>query len=663
MAKSHTGESMSQPDSMPSQPPRLDAAPPAAPPDVPATQAAARKQWLFLLRLTLLVLLVVLSFKLVRAGLFAMSAYNSAAELRLLSRSGDLAAADLAQAQTSVAEAARSVASLERELRLFAPVLRGAKFVPRLGPTVAAIPELLIAGRELSLIASEGLRLTAEAQAAAEAAAPADPAEAPLTRAALAAMADNPEAFAFFAERAAVAQTALDHVDAAAVLPSLAEPVAQLQSALQLAAAGLEMSPALPELLGYYGPRNYLLLVQNNQELRPTGGFISAVGLLSLHNGEPGDLDFTDSYNIRRDDVDHPTAPAPMRQHMGIELMFVRDSNWSPDLPTTAELVRALYTQDTGQAVDGVITVDLRVVELLVDALGPLEVKGADVPITGDNLIEQIIRFWDQPVETGDTIESAGQEEWWKQRKDFMPALAQAALNRVRGGHFNPLRLLDAARVALDERAIQVWLANPTSAATLAAQGWDGGLQPQAGADLLALVDTNMGYNKVDAVLQRSLAYTVTWPDGPAAPALAEAAVTYVHPQEAPGYVCDPRPCYGNNYADMIKRCYFDYVRLYVPAGSELIEIAGVEPDSVDAGLGENGTQVFAGFFQMLPGAEHVVRFRYRLPPQITPPGYTLLVRRQSGAGPLPLRVDVNGRTLDTVVKDGALLWSPAAGD
>ena len=120
MAKSHTGESMSQPDSMPSQPPRLDAAPPAAPPDVPATQAAARKQWLFLLRLTLLVLLVVLSFKLVRAGLFAMSAYNSAAELRGLSRSGDVTAADLAQAQTSVAEAARSVASLERELRLFA---------------------------------------------------------------------------------------------------------------------------------------------------------------------------------------------------------------------------------------------------------------------------------------------------------------------------------------------------------------------------------------------------------------------------------------------------------------------------------------------------------------------------------------------------------------
>ena len=126
---------------------------------------------------------------------------------------------------------------------------------------------------------------------------------------------------------------------------------------------------------------------------------------------------------------------------------------------------------------------------------------------------------------------------------------------------------------------------------------------------------------------------------------------------------CVAKSEYGKQYTDMIERCYFDYVRLYVPAGSQLIEIAGVEPDSVDAGLGENGTQVFAGFFQMLPGAEHVVRFRYRLPPQITPPGYTLLVRRQSGAGPLPLRVDVNGRTLDTVVKDGALLWSPAAGD
>ncbi len=64
----------------------------------------------------------------------------------------------------------------------------------------------------------------------------------------------------------------------------------------------------------------------------------------------------------------------------------------------------------------------------------------------------------------------------------------------------------------------------------------------------------------------------------------------------------------------------------------------------------------------MLPGAQHTVRFRYRLPPEITPEGYALLVRRQSGAGPLPLRVDVNGQAAETTVTAGNWLWSPGGG-
>lgn len=616
-------------------------------------QPISRKQWMFLLRLALLVLLVVLSYKIVRAGLFAMSAYNHAAELRQLRNDGDLSADDLTQAQVSVAEAARATAALEREMRLFAPVLRAAKPLPRIGPTVAAIPDLLIVGREYSLIAAEGLRLVAEAQNASP--------DAQMTRLALGAMADNPEAFLFFAERAAIAQKALNRIEPDKLPSALAEPAAQLQAAAELASAGLAMAPVLPELLGYYGPRSYLLLVQNNHELRPTGGFISAVGRVTVDNGEPGEIDLTDSYNIQRSDVNHPPAPEPMRERMGIELVFVRDANWSPDLPTTGQLVRALYAQDAGETVNGIVTVDLRAVELLVGAIGPLEVKGSDVPVTGENLVEQITQFWDQPLETGDTIESAGQQEWWKQRKDFMPTLAQAALNRVRGGRFNPLHLAAATLAALDERAIQVWLVDPDASALLASHGWDGSLQPQEGADLLALVDTNMGYNKVDAVLQRSISYTVTWPDGPGEPALAEAAITYLHPLDVPGYVCDQRPRYGENYDDMTRRCYFNYARLYVPGGSELISLEGVAPESVNSAPGENGTQVFAGFFEMLPGSTHTVRFRYYLPHEITLEGYALLVRRQSGVGPIPLSVNVNGATLETTLTDGSLLWSPSA--
>ena len=637
---------MSQPEPMSTQPTLIDSA--AGRPN----ETAGRRQWLFLLRIVVLVVVVVLGYKVVRAGLFGMSAYNSASELRQLQR-GDLDADELARAQASLSDVARSTAALEREMRLFAPVLRGARIVPGIGPSIAAIPGLLAAGREYTFIANEGLALAVAAQAAQPGA--------PLPRLALTAMADNPDAFAVFAERAGIAREALDRIDATRLLPKLSEPVAQLQSVAQLAEVGLGLSPQLPELMGLYGPRSYLLLVQNNHELRATGGFVSAVGLVSFEDGTPGNIDLTDSYNIRRDDVDHPWAPTPMQEHMGIQIVFLRDANWSPDLPTTGQLARTLYNQDVGTLVDGVITVDLRAVELLVGALGPLEVKGAEEPVTGENLVDQIKQFWDQPIETGDTKDSAGLQEWWKQRKDFMPALAQAAFNRVRSGRVNPLAVADAARVALDERAIQVWLVDSEVDAILAAHGWNGGMQPVEGADLLGLVDTNMGYNKVDAVLQRPLDYTVTWPDGPGQPALAEVTVTYRHPIEVPDHVCDQEPRYGDNYDAMVERCYFDFVRLYVPAGSELLGVDGVDPESADSSFGENGTQVFSGYFEMTPGSEHVVRFRYRLPPDITPEDYRLAIRRQSGSGPLPLTVDVAGQTLDTTVVDGQFLWEPSA--
>jgi len=247
-----------------------------APPAEQAGRSISRKQWLFLLRVALLVLLAVLSYKIVRVGLFAMSAYNHAAELRQLRADGDLDVADLAQVQVPVAEAARAVAGLEQEMRFFAPVLHTAEPIPRVGPTVAAIPELLVAGREYALMAGEGLRLVAEAQSGAG--------DAPLPRLALSVVADNPEAFASFAGRARIAEGALNQIDAAKLLPDLAGPLAQLQSVAQLASAGLSMAPALPDMLGYYGPRSYLLLVQNNHELRATGGFISAVGRVTVEN-------------------------------------------------------------------------------------------------------------------------------------------------------------------------------------------------------------------------------------------------------------------------------------------------------------------------------------------------------------------------------------------
>lgn len=396
-------------------------------------------------------------------------------------------------------------------------------------------------------------------------------------------------------------------------------------------------------LLGVGRPHTYLILVQNNHELRPTGGFISAVGRITLDRGRIVDLQFSDSYDIFQYGVEYPPAPQPMRDYMAIPYLTFRDANWSPDLPTTAEFARAIYRRDTGQEFDGLITVDLNALRIFVDAIGPLTAPGIDAPLTGETVVEQVMELWAHPALDGAGLAEGDLGAWWSQRKEFIPRLANAALQKLQSGEVSFVALIAAALKALNQRAVQVLVDEPTVAAILAAQGWDGALRPNAEGDFLAVVDMNMGYNKVDAVIERAIAYTVTWPSGIGHPAQATVSLTYRHPLDVVDEGCDPAPRYGDNYREMMERCYFDYVRIYVPAGSVLLETSGLEAGSVASQRGERGAEVFSGYFIQPPNRSHTVRFTYMLPEHIQPGAYNLVLQRQAGTEGLPVRLSIDG--------------------
>ncbi len=266
--------------------------------------------------------------------------------------------------------------------------------------------------------------------------------------------------------------------------------------------------------------------------------------------------------------------------------------------------------------------------------------------------------LWAQPLDSDEEI-TGNLGKWWRERKDFIPKLAQAALDKVLKGKADPIALATAALQTLDTRAIQLLVQDESVSSVLAAQGWDGTLAPLPNADFLAVVDTNMGYNKVDAVIERDLDYAVTWPVDADGQPLAVANITYTHTYTGEANLCEPKPIYGDTYDAMIERCYFDYVRLYVPVGSTLEGIAGVDADSISSQRGEKGTQVFAGYLQVKPGESKTVTFTYRLPATLTEEGYALRIERQSGTGPLPVQLDIGGVRDAFVLSDGRIDWMP----
>ena len=295
----------------------------------------------------------------------------------------------------------------------------------------------------------------------------------------------------------------------------------------------------------------------------------------------------------------HPAPPRTLTEQTGIQLLTLRDSNWSPDFPESGEVARALFAQDRGIATDGVIALDLEAVRLLVAALEPLQVPGVDQPVTGANVLDWMKRSWEAPQSATGTVKEAFTSDWFRKRKDFMAELMTAALAKLQsGGDLNVSALAQAAVAMLDGRHLQVAVDDPALAKILAEQGWDGSLRPPAEGDFLAVVDSNVGFNKANAAVTEAIAYRVE----PANGALeATLTLTYAHTAPAGAEpICDRSMRYGDSYDEIINRCYWDYLRVYAPGGSELLGADGLNRPVSEQG--EHGTTVFAGSFSLRPG-------------------------------------------------------------
>ena len=604
-----------------------------------------------LLRYLLLLIALFLLYKFAAIGYYGWRIYQAAQTLQsVAANQADMS--QIAALQPTIRSLSNGIAGVEREMRIATPLLRRLGAVPKAGTLLVNSPELLVAGKELTAILDEMMTVVGPALAAKK----------PLVgEDSVATSLSNAKAqFATMEQHAVVASVALKNTDLAGLHPKLAANNDLIQTLLRAMPAVFQIAPSLPTLIGSEKSQTYLILVQNNHELRATGGFITAVGRVKLDYGEISELDFSDSYTVYVEGHNYPKAPAAQEKYMRIPILLFRDANWSPDLPTSAQTLKAIYYQDTQVAVDGIITVDINAVTTIVDALGKLTLEGSEEPITGANIVDFLKQLWAQPLNSEGTVQAENFDiEWWKRRKDFVPALAKAILQRVQSGDFDKLALVNAALHSLDQRFVQVWVNDKDAAKALAWQGWDGGLEPESASDFLALVDTNMGYNKVDSVLSRRLDYKVVWSEGNQGPAQATVTIVYEHPFAVPSEEkCDNTPRYGNSYDEMTERCYFDYVRLYTPTGSKLIKAEGFADTTVETLRGEKGTQIFAGYFIMKPGTQHVVRFTYTLPPAIHVDGYHLRVQKQSGIATLPLTIEVNSRQAALELSNGTLDWA-----
>jgi hypothetical protein len=426
-----------------------------------------------------------------------------------------------------------------------------------------------------------------------------------------------------------------------------------LDPMLPLMEDGLAVATALPRALGAAseGPKTYLLLAQNEDELRPTGGFITAIGTLVIQNGRVLRVNFVDSGDVDNWAYPYPQAPWQLEQYMNSPVLILRDANWFPDFPTSALYAESLYAYRYSHSVDGVIAFNQHMLVTLLEATGPIQVDGESTPIDAQNVIAYMRSSKSPPA--GQAVPAD-----WK-RKGFIDRIAKALLVKLfEGQEFSWEKMGSVLLQGLDQDHLLLQFDDPALTTVMARHGWDGALRYEGG-DFLMVVDTNIGFNKTNALVDTTLTYDVDLGD------LAQPAgtLTVTHRNNSSADV----PCLQwraerlPGEADYpMDACYWNYMRVYVPSGTKLLDATPqrvpddwmIWSDGVDGPvdlLEEDleGLQAF-GTLMVIPGSDSQLhRFHYRLPEQVlTTQGnqirYRLHVEKQPGTLAIPLTVRIH---------------------
>lgn len=576
--------------------------------------------------LLLAMLLGLVAFDLAGLTLEARAAIDAIGSVHRQVLGGGADVANLRANGEALEAASGRLATVERRLHPYTPVLAAVSVVPSLGSRIEAAHALLAIHRTLSSAAAETLNLTADA--AERLTSPRDTAGEPLSELVEVLVSKRGSVL----EQLTAVERAsrrLDTMSTAAGGLLDDRQTAALRDTAEMLRTALRAALLAPHALGASKPMRYLLLAQKSDELRPTGGFIGNVAFLTVANGKLRNLTYLRSYLVEDPTRPRVPAPPPFRRYQGMRDWNLRDANWHPDFRASADEIGRFLKLNGVEPVDGVLAFDQQALGILLAAVGPVDVPGHDVRVTTANAYTVLEHF----------AHSTGDRRAWFSARPFYAALSDAVLKttaeRLRA---DPRAVIGALQAMVAEKHLLTAF-QEDDLQDLAERLGAGGRAPVASDDVLYVVDAQVDHGAPFRAIEQTIHYR---PD----PVTGRAVLTidYVN---------------GNPMADANKRLA-DYLRVYVPAGARLTSVSGLA--DAQPARRVDGLTEFAGFLDLPAGSRRRVEFQYWLPPRLparwSSSGYALHVPKQPGTDGHRLLV----QTPQGVLFDGRLTTDRVVG-
>lgn len=392
----------------------------------------------------------------------------------------------------------------------------------------------------------------------------------------------------------------------------------------------------LPSLLGESKEKKYLVLFQNNNELRSTGGFITAYAIFRIDKGVIHVDSSNDIYSLDNTIYGKTRAPEPILKYLpNVSVLNLRDSNLSPDFIESMKTFNSLYQRAGGRVnVDGIIAIDTHVLISVIKILDD-KVDAAGITFTTKEdkrcNCPQAIYVLEDTISRPVNYQKGG-------RKDLLGVLLYAIMEKALSSspklYWGPL--FQSLLTQTSEKHVLFYLYNQDAQKGIEALNAAGRIKIFEG-DYLHINDTNFGGQKSNMYVRENVeqSYEIK-SDGSI---VKTVTINYKNPQP-------PSDCNLERGGLCLNAILRNWLRIYVPKGSELINSQGSEVKITSSE--ELGKTVFEGFLTVRPLGAAKFTISYRLPFKLKSGSpLPLLIQKQPGTDKNEYVVKVNGKQVE----------------
>lgn len=366
----------------------------------------------------------------------------------------------------------------------------------------------------------------------------------------------------------------------------------------------------LPSVLGYKQEKTYLLWFQNDKELRPTGGFITAYGIAKVKDGKLIDIQSDDIYRLDRKATTFEDVPYPLQRFFGHTVFPLRDANLSPDFKISSETFERIYNKIPDQPkIDGIITVDTEIVRRLLEITGPITLKKYNETFSAEKH-----HLYDMPdvVYKLELYAEVLLRHQGSDRKGLIGDLMDEMLKKILNSKPEKFpKIFDTFIKAADEKHILFYFHDKKAQEFAEELGYAGRIRSFKG-DYLHINNANFGGLKGNLYIKGVVNQDIKIADDGSV--TKKVKVTLKNTGKADGW---------------LNAVYRNWMRLYVPEGSKLIDKKVYSDFKLTSDLGYT---VWESYSLTYPLGESVTEFTYQLPFKVRKDeSYKLLMQKQPG--------------------------------